>query len=73
MVRNLEPVVTALDEEVRLSVVEVSGRKRLRLTSVSKGSAKWYEHGTVEVPYELLAVLGARLRAAVTDSRDLVA
>ena len=64
-VRDLQPMSTGLDEELRIAIVSVGKQRRLTLTSWSRGGG-WHElGGHIEIPLELLPVLSARLRAAV--------
>ena len=73
IVRDLEPVVTGVDEEIRLQVVSANGSRRLSMTTWSKGHTRWHRmEGVLEIPLELTGELHSRLKAAVADSRDLV-
>ena len=72
-IRDLEPMTTGLDEEVRMAIVMVGSQRRLTMTSWSKGGSWHRMEGCIEIPLELLPILSARLRAAVAESPNDVA
>ncbi len=64
--QDLAPIQVGRNRELRLQLVEINGKKRVRMATWCKGDREWVKlPGVVEIPTDLIPALHDRLNASV--------